>query len=393
MLTTPFDFSPRTRVLYGSGTLDRLGELANELACRRALLVTDSGLKAAGHEDRAVNSLQAAGVQVSIFDDVHPNPTTLDIERGTEFARPLGIDLIVGLGGGSSMDCAKGINFILTNGGRMQDYKGTGLATKPMLPMIAIPTTSGTGSEAQSYAVISDTETHMKMACGDKKALARVAILDPELTVTMPRGVTAATGVDAMSHALETAVTTRRNSISSLFSQQAWKLIFESLGIVLSDPGNVSARGAMQLGAHYAGIAIENSMLGATHALANPVSAHYETAHGVAIGVLLPYVIQFNARQKDAGRTYAELARLVGLSSGDDESAVPKLVSAVRSLIQNSAGQPVTLKECGVDSAMLPQMAEEAALQWTGTFNPRPVNAQSLLEIYKCAFNGIDVNF
>ncbi|WP_437191634.1 iron-containing alcohol dehydrogenase [Planctomicrobium sp. SH527] len=393
MLTTPFDFSPRTRVLYGSGTLGRLGELAKEFGCRRTLLVTDSGLKAAGHEDRAVESLQSAGVQVSVFDDVHPNPTTLDIERGTEFARPLGIDLIVGLGGGSSMDCAKGINFILTNGGRMQDYKGTGLATKPMLPMIAIPTTSGTGSEAQSYAVISDAETHMKMACGDKKALAWAAILDPELTVTMPRGVTAATGVDAISHALETAVTTKRNSISSMFSQQAWKLIFDSLGTVLSEPGNVSARGAMQLGAHFAGAAIENSMLGATHALANPVSAHYETAHGVAIGVLLPYVIQFNARQKEAGRIYAELAQQVGLSAVADESAIPTLVAALRSLIRDAAGQPTTLQECGVNPKMLPQMAQEAAMQWTGTFNPRPVDAQLLLEIYKCAFNGTDVNF
>lgn len=393
MPMTPFDFDSRTRVLFGAGTLDRLGEMAREIGGKHALLVTDPGLKAAGHEQRAIDRLNAAGLKISLFDDVHPNPTTIDIERGVAFARPLNVDLLIGLGGGSSMDCAKGINFLLTNGGRMQDYRGTGKATKPMLPLIAVPTTAGTGSEAQSYAVISDAETHMKMACGDKKALARVAILDPELTVTMPFSVTAATGVDALSHAVETIVTKKRNPVSQMFSRQAWQLLSQSLATVLSEPENVTARGAMQLGAYFAGAAIENSMLGATHALANPLSAHFDLVHGIAVGVLLPFVVQYNARDDQARATYLELASLAGIESDSEAKTIQQLVELLRKLTSESAGQPLTLGECDVSREMLPKMADEAAQQWTGQFNPRPVTAQSLLEIYQCAFDGTDVTF
>ena len=163
----PFDFQPRTRVVFGENTIERVGELAQEIGGKRALLVTDKGIAAAGHPARATGFLEAAGLAVTIFDEVRENPTTLDVERCVEVARAAGIDLIVGLGGGSSMDTAKGVNFILTNGGQMQDYWGVGKAKKPMLPMIAIPTTAGTGSECQSFALISNEETHLKMACGD----------------------------------------------------------------------------------------------------------------------------------------------------------------------------------------------------------------------------------
>jgi alcohol dehydrogenase len=379
-----FDFDPRTRVLSGPGSLAKLGEIAQGIGGRHVLLVTDSGLKAAGHEDRAVSQLASAGMRVSIFDEVRPNPTTQDIEAGTEFARGLDVDLIVGLGGGSSLDCAKGINFLLTNGGRMQDYKGTGKARLPMLPLIAIPTTSGTGSEAQSYAVITDAQTHLKMACGDKKALPRAAILDPELTVTMPAQVTAATGIDAISHALETSVTRRATAISQMFSQQAWQLLITSLPRVLQHPEDVEARAAMQVGAHFAGAAIENSMLGATHALANPLSAHFDLVHGVAIGVMLPAVVRFNAGEPAVEGVYRSLAHQAGLCDRDCPNAIELFVNALTDLVR-SCGQPTSLEECGVDKTLLPQMAAEAAEQWTAQFNPRPVDQQSLLEIYRCA--------
>ena len=209
-----FDFQPRTRVVYGPGTFRQLGRIACEFSDGEVLLVTDPGLKQAGHSTNAVQSLESAGLKVAVFDDVAPNPTTDDVDRCVTFAKGRNASLIVGLGGGSSMDCAKGANFLLTNGGRMQDYKGVGKATKDMLPMIAVPTTAGTGSEAQSFAVIADAETHMKMPCGDPRAACRVAILDPELTLTMPRSVAAATCVDAMTHAIESFVTTKRNTMS-----------------------------------------------------------------------------------------------------------------------------------------------------------------------------------
>src|SRR5689334_23833372 len=303
-----FDFQPRTRVIFGAGAIDELGKLAVELGFQRTLLVADHGLVASGHVDEALKRLQAVGVEVIRFHDFEANPDTRMIEAGTEFAASQNIDSFIGLGGGSSMDCAKGINFVLTNGGRMADYRGYGKAKNAMLPMIAIPTTAGTGSEAQTYALISDADTHVKMACGDSKAAFRVALLDPALTVSQPRSVTASAGFDAIAHAVETYVTTKRTSFSEIFSREAWQLLEGNYERVLAQPDNLEARGAMQLGAFYAGVAIENSMLGATHACANPLTARYGTAHGEAIAMLLPSVVRWNERA--AADRYATLLAL-----------------------------------------------------------------------------------
>jgi alcohol dehydrogenase len=379
----PFDYHPRTRVVFGPGTVQQLGDLALELGARKVLLVTDPGLRSAGHIDLALKNLAAANLNVTVFDDVRNNPTTLDVARGLALASRNEIDLLIGLGGGSSMDCAKGINFLLTNGGKMEDYWGTGKAKLPMLPMIAVPTTSGTGSEAQSYALIAQPETHMKMACGDKKAACKVAILDPLLTLSMPPTVTAVTGIDALSHALESYVTTRRNPISLLFSHQAWGLLSRAFPIVLRDPRHAAARGAMLLGSHLAGAAIENSMLGATHACANPLSAHFEMIHGVAIGLMLPHVIRYNA--PNVGHAYGKLAEVAGLCDANDPAGAEKLAEYITELVK-LAGQPTRLRDCGVTQALIPQMAAEATKQWTGTFNPRPVSAAEFEELYTCAW-------
>jgi len=192
----------------------------------------------------------------------------------------------------------------------MRDYWGFGKASGPMLPSIGIPTTAGTGSEAQSYALISDADTHAKMACGDSKAAFRLTILDPELTVSQPRRVTAVAGYDAISHAVESYVTARNTAISDLFASDAWRLLEAHYERVLREPGDVIARGAMLLGAHEAGIAIDHAMLGAAHACANPLTAHHGTTHGVAIAVMLPHVVRWNAGH--VGGRYAELLRLAG---------------------------------------------------------------------------------
>lgn len=377
------DFDPRTRVIFGAGSLAQLGRLAKPLG-ERVLLVTDDGLRAAGHEDRAVGYLQDAGLQVSVYDDVHPNPTTDDVAAGTSFARERNINLIVGLGGGSSMDCAKGINFLLTNGGEMRDYKGIGKATRPMLPLIAIPTTSGTGSEAQSFAVIADAQSHLKMACGDKKAAARIAILDPELTVTMPNQVTAVTGIDAISHAVESYVSKPSNPVSRMFARQAWQLLNPAYETVLRSGDNLAARGDMLLGSHLAGASIENSMLGATHALANPLTARFDLTHGTAIGILLPHVVRYNA--DSVGSRYQEFCSDAGLACQDATQAAQSLSRRLLQLVRMS-GQPTCLSQTSVTRESLPALAESASEQWTGSFNPRPVNSQTLLEIYQCAFN------
>jgi alcohol dehydrogenase len=379
----PFDFDPRTRVVYGPGTIDQLGEIAREIGATRVLVVSDEGIARVGHVDRAVTGLNAVGLEARVFTDVQPNPTTEDVDRGLSVARQFGVDLLVAIGGGSSMDCAKGINFLLTNGGQMRDYWGVGKATKPMLPLIAIPTTAGTGSEAQSFAIIADAKTHVKMACGDKKAACRVAILDPALTLSMPAGVTAATGIDAISHALESYVTTRRNPVSQLFARRGWKLLAQGFPVVLAN-GAGSADSSLLVAR---GAAIENSMLGATHALANPLTAHYGITHGLAVGLMLPHVVRFNAPA--VGYLYGALAADARICAADDKDAGELLAAYLGQLISRS-GMPTNLAQCGVARAMLPQMAEDAAKQWTGTFNPRPVDESSLLELYEAAFDPPD---
>src|ERR1022692_91823 len=341
----PFDFHTPTRVMFGPGTMQRLGELARELGATRALLVTDPGLNAVGHPQRARQSLKDAGLDVFVFDDVEENPTSRHVDIGVRYAKPLGIDLIVSVGGGSAMDCAKGINFILTNGGTMADYKGFGKAKKPMLPSIGVPTTSGTGSEALSFALIADEKTHLKMACGDRKAAFVVAILDPELTVTQPVKVTALTGIDALSHAIESYVTTRRNPVSSMFAREAWKLLEFNLEKVLHTPTDLAARGAMQMGAFLAGTAIENSMLGVCHSCANPLTAHYGITHGLAIGIMLPHVIHFNARVVPG--LYGELIEEAGLQNGHVDAGAETLANRLMHLMQ-LANLPTTLTACGV---------------------------------------------
>ncbi len=381
-----FDFQPRTRMIFGAGAVERLGELARELDFRQTLLVADRGLDASGHVAEALRPLRLAGVEVTAFHDFDVNPDTRMVEAGRAFADPLPIDSIIGLGGGSSLDCAKGINFLLTNGGRIQDYQGYGKATRPLLPMIGVPTTAGTGSEAQTYALISDAQTHVKLACGDPKAAFRVALLDPALTVSQPKGITATSGFDAIAHAVETFVTTKRNPISDAFSREAWKLLELNYERVLSQPANLEARGAMQLGAYFAGMAIENSMLGATHACANPLTAHYGTAHGAVIAMLLPSVVRWNGAVAVAAARYAELLELstaVGGSSAMDPTE--RLARRLESLSM-AGGLQSSLRAAGVAQADLSRLAEEAADQWTGRFNPRQFDPAGALEVYQCAY-------
>ncbi len=378
----PFDFQLSTRIVFGPGSVDRLGELTRELGCRRALVVTDPGIVRAGHAEHGLRALRAAGVETYLFDGARENPTTVEVDLGVQAAQKFAPDILIGLGGGSSLDCAKGINFVLTNGGHIQDYWGLGKATRPMLPMIAVPTTAGTGSELQSFALITDPKTHLKMACGDKKATCRVAILDPQLTLTQPAPVTALTGVDALSHALETYVTVSRNSVSLLYSREAWRLLATNFRRVLQEPDDLAARAAMQWGAALAGLAIENSMLGGAHALANPLTAAFGIAHGQAVGVMLPHVIRFNGIEFDPW--YAELtAALTGeVVIADGSSGLADFIE--RTLL--AAGLATTLRELDVDGDRLPQLADEADRQWTAKHNPRALDAATLFELYRHAY-------
>lgn len=366
------------RIVFGAGTLETVGQRARAEGANRVLLVSDRGVKAAGHVDRAIVALRSANLAVTVFTDTCENPTTHEVAAGLALAHRDECDFFIGLGGGSAMDCAKGINLLYTNGGEVVDYWGENRAVMPLCASILIPTTAGTGSEAQSFALISDPVTHQKMACGDRRAPTagglrpRIAILDHDLTRTQPSSVAGAAGIDAIAHAVETAGSARRTPESLGFSRAAWSLLVHAFPQSMRDNSQDQARADTLLGAHIAGAAIEASMLGAAHACSNPLTAHCGIPHGVAVGLLLPHVVRFNATPSE--NPYAVL---------DDDAA--RLATKITELL-DSARLPRRLRDLAVPTASLPGFAEEASRQWTARFNPRPVDAEALLGVYRAAW-------
>ena len=374
---TPFDFDPSIRVVFGAGTLDQLGDLASALAGPRTLLVTDPGLIQAGLAEQAQHALQNAGLTTTTFSAVGENPTTEHVAAGVRHARAHGpINLIVALGGGSAMDCAKGINFLLTNGGQMQSYQGYGKATQPMLPSIGIPTTAGTGSEAQSYALITCADTGAKMACGDRKARFHIAILDPNLLSSVPQRVRADAGIDALAHAVESYVSTRRTPLSQMFARQAWQLLAPHYEAAVADPQNAADAHALRCPpSRYCHRKL--------HARCRP--RHRQSPHRP-----LPTLSWLRRSPDAAARNslngqvvddlYGELCADIQLNG----SALA-LADHLEELCA-MAGLPCRLADCQVAASDLPAMAQEAAGQWTGTFNPLPLQEADFLRLYKTAF-------
>lgn len=370
-----FQHAPGTRVRFGPGVVRQAGDCVREMGCQHVLVVTDPGVARCGHLQTVVDSLEARGIECSLFDQVIENPTTETVEACLSLSQAYGIDGYVAIGGGSSMDTAKGTNFLYTNGGRMADYWGKGKATKDMLPLLVIPTTAGTGSECQSFALISDAQTHQKMACGDPKAAARWALLDPELTLTQPPRVAALTAIDALTHALESAVCRARTEISLAYSKAAFYLLAEGWPRVLANPHSLEARGMVQVGAALAGVAIENSMLGAAHSAANPLTAHFDLPHGQAVGVMMPHVLRHNIHVPEAAATYREL-----LPNQDPAAWFTDVLQA--------SGLATSLRDCGISPerlASVPTLASEAARQWTAQFNPAPVTEAHFAALYQAA--------
>ncbi len=294
------------------------------------------------------------------------------------------------------MDCAKGANFVFTNGGRMEDYWGFGKASKPMLPSIGVPCTAGTGSEAQSFAVISREDDHRKMACGDPKARFWATLLDPELARTAPPQVMAAAGLDAFSHAMESFVATAANPYSQMFSSEGFRRLLRGFEVVAAaQPASLPAAdsqsdaeindlwGEMLLGAHLAGAAIEASMLGAAHGLANPLTARYDITHGVAVAVMLDHVVRYNGETGDTG--YLGLVRLL---DGQEEANGPASARLADSWagLRDRVGVAGQLRDLGVSEGDLELLASQASRQWTAQFNPRAVTASDMLNLYQAAF-------
>jgi alcohol dehydrogenase len=358
---TSFDFRTRTRIVFGLGEFTRLGEIAREHSPNRCLLLADQAMVDAGYAQEAVRSLKARRMEVFAFHEFGANPTVDMVEAARQYAAPHGIDLLVGLGGGSTLDLTKAVNVVLTNGGSIRDYWGYGNAHKPLLPMVAVPTSAGTGSEAQSNAAITDPQAGATLTCGDAKLIFRTVLLDPRLTLTQPAALTASAGFDAISHAIETMTSTRRTPLSECFSNEAWRLLDANYARVLRMPEDLESRAAMLLASHLAGLAVEQSSLGPAHACAQPLVRNFTLAHGVAVALVLTSTLEWLEERT---------------------SLVPRLRQ-----LAAAAGLPATLQDAGIPEHALPRLAEEASAQWSGRFGSRSLDADSALEIYRAAFD------
>jgi alcohol dehydrogenase len=353
---TSFDFRPRTRILFGAGEFARLGEVAREQNATRCLLIAGQNSADSGHAQEAVRSLKARRMDVFAFHDFTANPTVAMVEAARDYAAPHAVNLIVGLGDGAALDFAKLVNVLLSNGGSLRDYRGYGNVPKPLLPMIAVPTTASNGSEAQGNAAIADPESRSKMICGDPKIFYRTAILDPKLSLGQPAAVN---GYVAISNAVETLLSTRRTPISECFSREAWRLLDSGFARAVRVPEDLEARSALLLGAHFAGLAVEYAALGPAHACAQPLVENFQLPPGAAVALVLAPALEWIEQGADLIPRLRELAAIADL--------------------------PRSLRDTTVPEQALPRLADEASAQWSGRFSSRHFDAAAALEIYRAA--------
>ncbi|MFQ5692559.1 MAG: iron-containing alcohol dehydrogenase [Nitrospinota bacterium] len=373
------------RVWFGPGSVAKLEEEARGLAAKHALVITDKGIRAAGLLDRAVEPLRASGAEVEVYDDVEPEPPIEVLERCHDAFRKERFDLVVGVGGGSSLDVAKSMSALLTNGGNARDYLGIDLVPKPGAPAVLVPTTAGTGAEATPNAIFSIEEEKVKKAIVSSHIIPRAAILDPDLTLGLPPAQTAASGVDALTHCLETYVALNATPLSEMFSLEGMRLISRSIRKAVANGRDLPARTDMLLGSYYGGVCLAGASAGAIHALSYPLGGRYHVPHGVGNAMLFPHVMEFNYiadLEKFAAIAEVLGEEVEGLSLRD---AAEASVDAVRTLCED-VGVPTTLRELNVDASAIPELAE-AASQITRLldFNPRRMTKEDIARVYERA--------
>jgi alcohol dehydrogenase class IV len=322
---------------------------------RKLLVVTDAGLVKAGIVQRVTDALDAAGVAWSVYDGVEPDPTFSQVEAGFGQLEREGCDAILALGGGSPMDAAKVISAMATNGRDARKLEGMMKVRKPPLPLYAIPTTAGTGSEVTVAAVVSDSETHAKKFFLDPKLLPEMTALDPTLMTGLPRGITAATGMDALTHALESFIARTHTPQTERWARAAVRLIFENLPKACADGGDLEARKAMALASYYAGLAFTRTSVGYVHAIAHAFGARYRTPHGMANAIALPHVLSFS--KPEAGERLARLAECIGVGKGSDAEKAEAFITSVRSLMAE-IGIPYRLEALRAED--VPAIARQA---------------------------------
>ena len=375
-----FMFTVPQNIVFGKGSLRKLPSLLADRKLKKVLLVSDPFLKQSGLADKVAGLLREAGIDSECFSEVEPNPSTQTVDKAAEYYKAVGAEGIVVIGGGSPMDVAKAVGVLVTYGGKITEYEGGGKVPGKIVPLIAIPTTAGTGSEVTAFSVITDTSRNYKLTVFSYNIIPEYAILDPELLTTVPAGLAASCGIDALIHAVEAYTSTAANTFSDAMAEKAMELIGRSIRRFVANRKDIDAASDMMLGSTYAGIAFAWARLGDCHAMSHPVSAFWHVAHGVSNAILMPVVLEYNALA-DEGR-YETIYDYIARNPSDPDSFVPEmLVEEFRDLC-SSLGIPSRLSDVGVTDEHFDAMADDAMKSGNIAVNPRQTTKKDIIAMY-----------
>ncbi|HVZ06932.1 iron-containing alcohol dehydrogenase [Rhodopila sp.] len=394
MSTITLNFASPRLLVVAAGAVKQIADVMGKFGLSRPLVVTDPFMVGSGHVRHCLDALTAAGIAVSVFSDTVPDPTDTVVEAGVAILNRGNFDCLIGFGGGSPIDTAKAMAILAAGGGKMRDYKAPFAADQGKLPVIAIPTTAGTGSECTRFTVITDTERDEKMLIAGLGALPLAALVDYELTFSVPPRTTADTGVDSLTHALEAYVSKRANPISDALALSAMTLIGANIRTAYAEPRNAAAREAMMLGATEAGLAFSNSSVALVHGMSRPIGAHFHVPHGLSNAMLLPAITRYSVPGAE-GR-YAEAARRIGFAGPDDNNSVAaaKLVTGLEAL--NKELSVPTPAEFGIKeadwNAKMALMADQALASGSPGNNPRVPTAAEIVSLYRQVWIGAAAN-
>lgn len=379
-----FTFSIPQNIKVGAGTITKLPELAKELGKKKAYIISGPHLSKIGMVAKCQQALRTAGIASDSFTETEANPSTETVEKATGGYKACGADFIVALGGGSPIDVAKAVAVLTTYGGTIADYEGAGKVEGPVVPMIAIPTTAGTGSEVTAFSVITDHSRNYKLTVVSNHLLPAYAILDPELICSVPQMTAAACGIDAMVHALEAYISLAASPFSDMFAQKALELIGANIKKYVADRTDAEACEAMMIGSLFAGIAFSHARLGDIHAMSHPVSAYFDVPHGVANAILLPFVVDFN--MNEAAPKYCFIYNAIATNKIAPNDFTPDMLGSELRVLNHELGIPSSLSAVGVQCKAFDVMADDAMKSGNIFVNPRKTTKNDILELYNQAF-------
>ncbi|GAB4114141.1 MAG: iron-containing alcohol dehydrogenase [Candidatus Caldatribacteriota bacterium] len=380
-----FSFLMETKVIYGIGSAEQLGNIVAQKKAKRVMIIADSGVKKAGLVEKIQNILYTSHIESGLFEDIEISSSTDTVDKGATLVKQENYDLIVGIGGGSSIDTAKAIGVVVTNGGKCIDYAGNNKVKNPSMEVIALPTTAGTSAEITDVAVIADRKSKARIGIRSPYVVPSIAILDPLLTLTMPPHITASTGMDALSHAIESYTNTYTKAPTEVLALEAIRKIGANLCHAVANGNNLEARDNMLMGNLLAGLAFRNTRLGILHAITGPFCGYYEVPHGVANSVLLPYIMEYNLKGNFDKFVHIASALGISVSRLSRREAALASITAVRELLAD-IGLPLSFKEMNLDPKFIPEIASKAIKSANITINPRVPTVEDLIDICEKSF-------